>query len=146
VCPAKHLPLEHFEAIDVAFDGAVTPRHGHPRFDGGIVVAEPLRKPLQGGPRTGHGAGKPAIEALRLAGPDELRKVPGQRDRLRELHLLRGQLPQLLFLVRRSGLWPPEHEPGGPSRGEVTVLGFRDNRQRVRCRGCLTRCQPLRLP
>jgi hypothetical protein len=25
VCPAKHLPLQHFEAIDVAFDGAVAP-------------------------------------------------------------------------------------------------------------------------
>ena len=44
---AKHLALEQFEAIDVAFDGAVTPRHGPPSFDGGIVVAQPLRKTLR---------------------------------------------------------------------------------------------------
>ena len=124
---AKHLALEQFEAIDVAFDGAVTPGHGHPSFDSGIVVAQPLRKTLQGRPHTGRGASQPAIEALRLAGPHELRKVPGQRDRFSELRLLRGQQGQLLFLVRSPGLRPPEHEPGGSSRREVAVLGFRDD-------------------
>src|SRR5215510_11116835 len=75
VCTAKHLPLQHFEAIDVAFDGAVAPGQREPCFDGGIVVAQPLRKALQGRPRTGRGAGEPAIEALRLAGPYEVGKV-----------------------------------------------------------------------
>ena len=119
MCAAKHLPLQHFEAIDVAFDRAVAPGQREPCFDGRIVVAQPLRKTLQGRPRTGRGAGEPAIEALRLAGPHEVGKVPGQHDRLSQLRLLRGELCQLLFLVRRPGLRPPEHEPGGPPRGEL---------------------------
>ena len=140
---AKHLALEHFEAIDVTFDGAVTPRHGHPRFDSRIVVAQPLRKTLQDRSYTGRGASEPAIEALRLAGPHEIRKVPGQCDRLRELRLLCGQQGQLLFLVRLPGLRTPQDEPGGPPRREVAVLGFRDDGQRVRRRGRLAGCQPL---
>ena len=146
VCAAKHLALEHFEAVDVAFDGAVTPRHGHPSFDGGIVIAQPWRKTLQGRPRTGRGAGEPAIEALRLAGPHEVGKVPGQRDRLSQLRLLRDELCQLLFLVRRPGLRPPEHEPGSPPRCAVAVPGFRNDGKRGRRRGLLAGCQPLCLP
>ena len=91
-------------------------------------------------------AAEPAIQALGMPRAHELRKVPGQRDRLSELRLLRGQLGQLLFLVRSPGLRPPEHEPGGSPRGEVAVLGFRDDGQRVRRRGRLAGCQPLRLP
>jgi hypothetical protein len=125
--------------------GACKKRHGHSSFDGGIVVAQPVRKTLQGRHRTGRGAGEPAIEALRLAGPHEVGKVPGQRDRLSQLWLLRGELCQLLFLVRRPGLRTPPDEPRGPPRREVAVLGFRDNRERV-LRRWLARCQPLRLP
>jgi hypothetical protein len=52
----------------------------------------------------------------------------------------------LLFLVRRPGLRPPEHEPGGSPRREVAVLEFRDERERGRCWGRLVGGQPLRLP
>ena len=45
---AKHLALQHLEAVDMAFDRAVTPGQGNPGFDGLIVIAQPLRKPLQG--------------------------------------------------------------------------------------------------
>ena len=62
------------------------------------------------------------------------------------IHLLRGQLHQLLFLVRSPGLRPPEHEPGGPPWGEVAVLGFRDDGKQVRHRSRLVGCEPLRLP
>src|SRR5215510_3701639 len=143
--PAKHVALEHFEAVDMAFNRAVTPRHGHSSFDGGIVVAQPVRKTLQSRHRTGRGAGEPAIEALRLAGPHELRKVPGQCDRLSKLRLLRGQQGQLLFLVRSPGLRPPEHEPGGSPRREVPVLRFCHARQRVLWRP-LAGFESLRLP
>jgi len=146
VCAATHLALEHFEAVDVAFDGAVTPRHGHPSFDGGIVIAQPWRKTLPGRHRTGRGAGQPASEALRRAGPHERRKVPDQRDCLSEFRLLRGQRGELLFLVRSPGLRPPEHEPGSPPRCAVAVPGFRNDGKRGRRRGLLAGCQPLCLP
>jgi hypothetical protein len=43
---AKHLALQHCEAIDMPFDWPRAPREGHARFDGGIVVAEPVGKAL----------------------------------------------------------------------------------------------------
>jgi hypothetical protein len=57
-----------------------------------------------------------------------------------------GQQGQMLFLVRRPSLRPPEHEPGGSPRREVAVLGFRDERERGHGWGRLAGCQPLRLP
>ena len=144
--PTKHLAFQHLQAIDMAFDGAVTPWDSHPSFDRRIVVAEPLRKTPQGLHRTARGAREPAIQALRLPGAHQVRKVPDQRDGLREFRLLRDQLGQLLFLVRSPGLRPPQHEPGGPPRREVAVLGFRDDRERVGRRGWLAGRQPLRLP
>ena len=99
---AKHLALQHLQTVDVAFDGAIAPGQRHPSFDGGIVVAQSLRKTLQGLHRTGRGAGEPAIEALRLAGPHEVGKVPGQRDRLREL-LWSAKIASRLW----TGSFPP---------------------------------------
>jgi hypothetical protein len=144
--PTKHLAFQHLQAIDLAFDGAVTPWDGHPGCDRRIVVTEALRKTPQGLHRTGPGALEPASKAVGLAGTHEVRKVPGQRDGLCERRLLCGELGELLFLVRRPGLRPPPHEPGGPSRREVAVLGFRDDRERVRGRGRWAGSQPLRLP
>src|SRR5438876_9682022 len=40
-CPAKHLALQHFEAIDMALHRAIGPRERHAGFDGRIVVPEP---------------------------------------------------------------------------------------------------------
>jgi hypothetical protein len=45
--PAKHVALEHCEAVAMAFDRAVTPGHCDPGFDGGIIVAQPVRKTPQ---------------------------------------------------------------------------------------------------
>ena len=45
---AKHVALEHFEAVDMAFDRAVTPVHSDSGFDGGIIVVQPVRKTPQG--------------------------------------------------------------------------------------------------
>jgi hypothetical protein len=146
VCMATPLPLQHGEAIEVACDGAVAPGQREPCFDGGIVVAQPLRKALPGRPRPGRGAGAPAIEALRLAGPPEVGKVPGQPDRRSQLRLRRGALCPLLCLGWRPGLRTPEHEPGGPRRGELAVLGLRDDGQRGRHRAGWAGCQPRRLP
>ena len=46
--PAKHVTLEHFEAVDMAFNRAVTPGDSDPSFDGGIIVTQPMRKTPQG--------------------------------------------------------------------------------------------------
>ena len=59
---AKHLALQHFEAVDMALDRPVGPGQCHARFDRLIVVVEPLGKALQGLLRTGGGALEPGIE------------------------------------------------------------------------------------
>jgi hypothetical protein len=35
--PAKHLALEHLQAIDLPFDGALTPGQRDPGLHGGII-------------------------------------------------------------------------------------------------------------
>src|SRR5712691_8260888 len=45
---AKHLALQHFEAVDMALDRPVGPGQCHARFDRLIVVVEPLGKALPG--------------------------------------------------------------------------------------------------
>ena len=82
--PAKHLALQHFQAIDMPFHGTATPGQRDTRFDRLIVVAEPVGKALHGLQGTGRGAREPGIETLRLALADEggkvLREVDGLGD------------------------------------------------------------------
>src|SRR2546426_8914280 len=59
---AKHLALQHFEAVDMALDRPVGPGQCHARFDRLIVVVEPPGKALQGLLRTGGGALELGIE------------------------------------------------------------------------------------
>ena len=65
--PAKHLALQHFEAIDVPLDGARTPGQGHARFDRLVVLVEPGGKALHGLQRTRGRALQPGIELRRAA-------------------------------------------------------------------------------
>src|ERR1700675_141739 len=50
---AKHLALEHLQAVDVPFDWASAPREGHPSFDRVLVLIQPFRKASQRLQRTG---------------------------------------------------------------------------------------------
>ena len=44
----KHLALEHFQAVDMAFDQALAPGRRHRRLDGGQVRPEPFGKAPEG--------------------------------------------------------------------------------------------------
>jgi hypothetical protein len=81
----KHLPFEHFEAIDMALDRTSGPLQRHPGFDRRIVLAEPMGKALEGleGPRGG--TLEPGIELCRLPLPHELNHVLCQVGRLGDL-------------------------------------------------------------
>src|SRR5437870_2715614 len=61
---AKHLPLEHFEAVDVPLDRSIGPRQRHAGFDGRVVVPEPGGKALPGVKRTGRRPLQPRIKVL----------------------------------------------------------------------------------
>jgi hypothetical protein len=125
-CPAKHLPLQHFQPRDVTFDGAVAPRKGDPGLDCRIVVTEPLCEALHSRQCARCRTGKPAIQAVGLAGAHEVSELPRQGDRLREISLLRRELCQVVFVVSDTRLWTPQHELGGMPRGEVAVLRLCD--------------------
>ena len=47
---AKHLPLQHFEAIDMALDRPATPGQRDPGFDGLVVVIQPCGEAAQAPP------------------------------------------------------------------------------------------------
>lgn len=75
--PAKHLALQHLEAVDVAFDWAITPAQGDSGFDGVIVIAQSFGKPLQGHEGTLRCPGQPRIQLVGLVRAHELHKVLG---------------------------------------------------------------------
>ena len=101
MCAAKHLPFQHFEAVDVPLDRAIGPRQRHAGFDGRIVIPEPCRKALHGVQRTGRRALEPGIELRRLTLAHQGRKILGEVDGLGDLSRLRVELGELLGL----GLW-----------------------------------------
>jgi hypothetical protein len=74
--PAKHLPLQHFQPRDVAFDGAVALRRGAPGLDCRIVITEPWREALHGRRCARRCTGEPAVQAIGLAGTHEGSKLP----------------------------------------------------------------------
>src|SRR5918994_3691730 len=93
--PAKHLALEHLQAIDVPFDRALTPGPRDPGFHGGVILTQPFGKAPEGRESARGGARQPRIELGRLALADEGGEVLCERHGFRQLGRLRGQLRQL---------------------------------------------------
>jgi hypothetical protein len=85
---AKHLALEHFEAVDMSLDRARIPGQRHPGFDRLVILAEPCREASHGVHRTCGGALQPGIEAFRLPLADETREILRQVDGLGDFGLL----------------------------------------------------------
>src|SRR2546425_5509442 len=112
---AKHLPLQHFQTVDVALDRPGTPRQGDAGFDRLIVVAEPGRKALHGLQGTGGCTLEPRIELVRLPLAYQSGKVLREVDRLSDLGLLGPQLGQLLRLSPSALLLTAEDEPRRPA-------------------------------
>ena len=89
---AKHLAFKHLQAVHLALHRAVTPGPGDPGFNGLIVIADPLRQPLQGCEGTVRRPGQPGIQRLRRALAHELGKVLGSSDGGGHLRMLGLQL------------------------------------------------------
>jgi hypothetical protein len=53
---AKHLALEHLEAVDLPFNGALALGQRHAGFHGGIILAQSFGKAPEGREGTGGGA------------------------------------------------------------------------------------------
>ena len=76
----------------MALDRPIGPGERDPRFDGVVIVIEPLGKALQGVQRTGRRALQPRIKRGRLALAYALRKVLGEVHRLGHLGRLHVEL------------------------------------------------------
>jgi hypothetical protein len=74
---ATQLALQPREAVDVAFDRAITPGQGHASLNGVIVLAQAFRNPRQGHEGTLRRPGQPGIPLVRLALAHEPRNVLG---------------------------------------------------------------------
>ena len=109
---AKHLPLQHFQTVNVALDRPGTPRQRDPGFDGLIVLRQSGGKAAQGVQRTIGGALQPGIELGRLPLAHELGKVLGQVDGFGDRGRLRAELDKLLDFVRGALRFTPQHQPG----------------------------------
>jgi hypothetical protein len=131
VRPAKHLALQHFEAIDMAFNRSIGPRQRHASFDGCLVVPEPCRKALQGFQRTGRRTLEPGIKRGGLALADEGGKILGQDDGLGDLGRRRAERRELLGLSLRTLCFTPPHQPGRPARREREGGGLGHDGERL---------------
>ncbi len=59
---AEHLPFEHFDAVDVAFDGAAVPGQAQTGGDRVLVTAHSADEGVQCGLVIGGDGGHPAFE------------------------------------------------------------------------------------
>jgi hypothetical protein len=121
-CPATPLALDPLQAVDGAFDRAVAPRARAPRLDRVISVTAPWRKALHRPKCAGRRTGQPALQASGLPGADALGTRPCPDAGLCEVCLLRHALRELGCVRRVTPRWTPEHEPGSPPRGQLSVL------------------------
>jgi hypothetical protein len=129
--PAEHLALQHLQAVDVPFDGALTPRQRHCCLDSSVILTQAFGQAPEGRERAGGRARQPCIELGRLALADEGGEVLGERHGFRQLGRLRGQLRQLVVSLRRRPLCWTKGQPGGLTRGKPAVWRLRHHRQRL---------------
>jgi hypothetical protein len=140
---ATHLALEHLQAIDVPFDGALTPGQRHPSLDAGIVLTQSFGKALEGREGARGGARQPRIELGRLALADTGGEVPRECHRLCQCGVC-SELRQLVVPLICGLVWRTENQPGRPAGGELASWGVSHRRQRPSA-APLPRGQPLGL-
>ena len=124
--------------------GPCTPGQGDTGFDGVVVVAQPVRKPLQGDQGTRRRPGQPGIQLCWLPLAHQLGKIVGERDGVGELGILGCELCEQFLLRGRALLRPSQDEPGGPARGQGAVRRRGHERQGV-ARSPLPGCLPVRV-
>jgi hypothetical protein len=129
--PAKHLALEHLQAVDLALDRSLTPGQRHPGLHGGVILTHPFGKAPEGRESARGGARQPRIEPGRLALAHEGGEVLRERDGLRQGGMF-GELRQVVVIHIPELFWRVEHQPGGPAQGERASWRSRHRRPRLR--------------
>ena len=126
---ATHLALERFQAIHMALHRAVTPGQRHAGFDGVIIVAQALRKPLQRHQGTLRRSGQPGIQLLGLALAHQLGKILGERDGVAKFGMLSRELREQMLLRWHALLRSSQDQPGRLARGHGAVWRRGHDRQ-----------------
>ena len=114
---AKHLALEHFEAVNLPLYWPRAPRQGDARFHGSIICSQALCEALKRLEPAGCGPLEPGLKLGGWALTHEGGKVLRQRDRVSDCTLLVAELSELLlFVIGERGL-TPQDQPGRSTRG-----------------------------
>ena len=127
---AKHLALQHLQAVDLPFGRSLAPGQRHPGLDRGIVPSSSFSKALEGREGARGGAYQPRVELSRLALTDEAGEVLRERDSLRQSGMC-GELHQLGLILIRELVWRAEDQPGRPAGRERAPWRLSHRRQRL---------------
>ena len=105
MCPAKHLPLQKFEAVDMTLRRAITPLRRASGANSGIIATYSVDKTGEFSHMTGFGSVEPGIQSLHLAvfehGHKFLTQEVDGAEVLVAVHLLNLLLLRLSPLGRR---------------------------------------------
>jgi hypothetical protein len=128
----------------VPFDWPLTPRQRHRRLNGSQIRSEPSGEASEGRQGALGGMLQPWVELGGLAMADDGGKALCERDALRQLRRLCGQLCQLLVILCRRPFRRTQDQPGRPPWREGASWRLRHRRQRLRT-APLPGSQPLGL-
>ena len=131
--PAKHLALQHFEAVDRPRDRARIPGQRPPSFDRLVILVEPGRAASHSVHRTGGGALPPGIEACRLPLTNEARERLRQVDGRGDVGLLCPQVGEWWRLGLGGRRLAPQPQPGGTARRQGLARWRGHGRERLAC-------------
>src|SRR5438128_10968296 len=126
---AKHLPLEKFEAIDMALDDAITPRQRACRSHSSVIPSDPIDKAPQFAHLALFSSLEPSIKRLDLAFFEQGHELLAQEVDCPQFIAGLADVLKLLPLPRRQFLGGQNHEKGSTARGKTTLP----------CRGCKSR-------
>jgi hypothetical protein len=101
-CPAKHLTLQHLQAMDLAFDRSLAPWQRDRRLASSDGRLEPSGEAPEGWEGARGGARQPRFKMCGLTLADQAGEVLCERHRLCQLGRLLGQLCQLVASVIRG--------------------------------------------
>jgi hypothetical protein len=132
--PAIHLPLQHFQTVDLPCNWPRTPRQRAPRFHRLIIRPSSICEALERLETAGCGTLQPGLELVGVTLADEGGKGLGPRDGLsdRALLLLEPSALLLFFIVQLC--LAPHDQPRGPPGGQ-RLVSLNDRRRGSRRAG-----------
>src|SRR2546425_8649320 len=142
--PAKHLPFEHLQSVDLPLHRTRTPRQCQARFHRLIVLPYAVGKALKRTQTTRGSSLQPRLQLVALALAHQRGKVLRQLDCLGQLGMLFLQRDNLLLVILVAVLLTLQDQPGRPANRQGRGRGLRHLGPGL-ARGPMARGELLRL-